>query len=383
MFTKNQRGASSAQARRAPARPSASLQMASLPLLAAMVAAMLVILFAGSTAAMAQDGPSRIKLATLAPKDSSFHQILKTMGEKWQAAPGGGPKVTIYTDGTMGGEADMVRRMRVGQLQAALLSVTGLAEIDDSVTALQNMPMMFRSLDEVDYVREQLRSTIEKKFEEKGFVVLFWGDAGWVHFFSRKPGSMPDDFKPMKIFSWAGDNQTADRWREAGFNPVLLEPTDILTGLQTGLIDVVGAPPVYALAGQFFGPAPHMLDLPWAPLVGGTVISKKTWDAMKPPARAAMLKAAQDAGEQIKLRSRVESAEAVEAMKKRGLKVTVASPEVIAAWRAAAEKFYPKIRGTTVPAELFDRVVQLLAQRRAAAAAPSASAATQPAPATP
>ncbi|MCX5659489.1 MAG: TRAP transporter substrate-binding protein DctP [Planctomycetota bacterium] len=346
--------------------------------------AVLAVLALAPAPARAQ-APTRVKLATLAPTGSSFHQILQAMAEKWKAAPGGGANVTIYTDGRMGGEADMVKRMRVGQLNAAMLSVTGLAEIDDSVTALQNLPMMFRSLDEVDYVREQLRTVIERKFEAKGFIVLFWGDAGWVYFYSRKPGAMPDDFKPMKMFSWAGDNQTADRWREAGFHPVLLEPTDILTGLQTGLIDVVSTPPVYALAGQFYGPAPHMLELPWAPLVGGTVISKKTWDSMSPAARAVMLKAAQEAGDQIRLRSRVESAEAIEAMKKRGLKVTPANAEVTAAWRAASEAMYPKIRGTTVPADLFDRVTQLLAQRRAAEAAAAAAPApaTQPAAAKP
>ena len=111
---------------------------------------------------------TRVKLATLAPKGTSFHQILLAMSEKWRAAPGGGVQLTIYTDGTMGGEADMVRRMRVGQLQAAMLTVTGLSEIDDSVAALQNMPMIFRSLDELDFVREKLRPQLEQKFKQKG-----------------------------------------------------------------------------------------------------------------------------------------------------------------------------------------------------------------------
>lgn len=343
------------------------------------LAAALLLLALPPRPAMAQ-APTRVKLATLAPKGSSFHQILQAMGEKWRAAPGGGVQLTLYTDGSMGGEADMVRRMRVGQIQAAMLSVTGLSEIDKSVSALQNMPMMFRSLDEVDYVRENLRAQIERKFEDRGFIVLFWGDAGWVRFFSRKQGVMPDDFKPMKMFAWTGDNATADHWREAGFQPVLLEPTSILTGLQTELIDFVATPPVYALAGQFYGPAPHMLELNWAPLVGGTVIVKKTWDTLTPSAREVLLKSALEAGRQIKLRSRTESDEAVAAMVKRGLKVSPAPEPVVVAWRAAAEKFWPRIRGSTVPADLFDRVVSLLAEYRAKTPA-AAPAATQAAPA--
>jgi len=81
-----------------------------------------------------------IRLATLAPKGTSFHQALLSLGEKWRQAPGGGVQLTIYTDGTMGGETTMVQRMRAGQIQAAMLTVTGLCEIDDSVAALQNMP---------------------------------------------------------------------------------------------------------------------------------------------------------------------------------------------------------------------------------------------------
>ena len=131
----------------------------------------------------------KIRLATLAPKDTSFHKSLLAMGEKWKKASGGSVALTIYTDGTMGGEADMVRRMRVGQIQASLLTVAGLLQIDESATALQLMPMCFHTFEEFDFVSEKLRPMMEKKLEEKGFVSLFLGDAGWVRFFSKKPAA--------------------------------------------------------------------------------------------------------------------------------------------------------------------------------------------------
>ena len=130
----------------------------------------------------AAEGAARIKLATLVPRGTSLHQILQTMGDKWVKTSNGNLAVTIYADGTMGSEADMVRRMRAGQIQAAMLSVGGMSEIEESVRGLQNMPMMFRSLEEVDYIREKLRPKLEKRFLEKGFVVLFWGDVGWIRF---------------------------------------------------------------------------------------------------------------------------------------------------------------------------------------------------------
>src|SRR5438552_13756445 len=101
----------------------------------------------------------------------SLHQVLQAMGENWRIASRGSVLLTVYPDGTMGGEAEVVRRMRIGQIQAAMLTATGLSEIDRSVTALEDMPMMFRSLDEVSYVREKLRPTIERRLRDKGFVL--------------------------------------------------------------------------------------------------------------------------------------------------------------------------------------------------------------------
>jgi TRAP-type C4-dicarboxylate transport system substrate-binding protein len=308
---------------------------------------------------------TRIKLGTLAPRDSSPHESLKRMAEAWRKAPRGGAQLVVFTDGAQGGEADMVRRMRIGQLQAALLTATGLAEIDDSVTALQTMPLVYRTFDEVDYVREALRGPLERKLADKGFVVLCWVDAGWVRFFSRYPAVRPEDFRKQKIFSWAGDTKAVEIMKAAGYQPIALETADILPGLQTGLIDAVPAPPFFALAGQFYGPAPNMLEMNWAPLAGACVVSRKTWDALPAEDRTAMLEAAVKAGDEIRAQARREMDESVQAMTKRGLVVNRLTPEAEEAWRQVAESAYPKIRGAIVPADLFDEVRKLLAEYRA------------------
>lgn len=307
-----------------------------------------------------------VKLATLAPKGTTFDLELKAMRDQWAKAPGGGVKLTIYTDGTLGGETDMVRRMRVGQIQAAMLTVTGLSEIDDSVAALQNMPMMFRSIEELEYVREKLRATFEQKLKDKGFIVLFWGDAGWVRFFSKQPAREPGDFKRMKLFTLANHAKTTELWKHAGFQVVELEVTNILTGLNTGLIDAVPTEPYYALAGQFYGPAPYMLDLKWAPLVGGTVITARSFNALPAPTQKALLESAAETGKKITLESRSQSDKAIEAMKQRGLKVIQVTPEQEAIWRKTCEDAYPKIRGTIVPPDMFDTVQSLLNEYRKA-----------------
>jgi TRAP-type transport system periplasmic protein len=306
-----------------------------------------------------------VRLGTLVPKGTSFHLTLQEMGDQWQKASGGNVKLTIYTDGTMGGEAAMVSRMRLGQLQGALLSAPGLSTIEESVRALQLMPMMFASLEEFDYVRSKLEAGLEKKFLDKGFVVLYWGDAGWVHFFSKFPAQHPDDFKKGKMFVWSGDSDSIGVMKAIGINAIPLEQTDILIGLKTGLIDSVPTVPFYALAGQFDKEAPHMLAVNWVPLVGATVMTKKAWDEIPPNVQVQMKQAALTAGAKIKKLSREEAVESIAAMEKRGMKVTRLTPELQEEWNKFAETVYPQLRGKIVPADLFDEVQKLVKEYRA------------------
>jgi TRAP-type C4-dicarboxylate transport system substrate-binding protein len=310
-------------------------------------------------------GQTRIRLATLLPRGSSQYHALEEMGQQWRTISGGGVNLTIYADGTMGSEEDTVRRMRIGQIQAATLSVAGLSEIDPAVAGLQKIPMLYHSLDEVQFVRSRMRPELERHFEQKGFVVLFWGDVGWVHIFSRQQALRPEEFKKTKVFVGASDLDETAVMKNLGFQVVPLEWSDVLTSLQTGLVDTVPTVPILALAGQYDLVAKHMLELNYVPLVGATVITKKAWDEMAADKREPLLKAASDAGMQMQAKSREESKEAVEAMKKRGLQVHPLTLELENEWRQFLEASYPKVRGTIVPADVFDEVRALLAEYRA------------------
>ncbi len=308
----------------------------------------------------------KIKLATLAPTGSSYYKSLLAMKEAWRKASGGAIDLVIYGDGKLGGESDTVGLMAVNSLQASMLTTVGLSDIEKGVAGLQNIPMGFHDFAEVDYVGQKLQPMLEEHLAKKGFVVLFWTDAGWVRFFSKKPLVHPDDLKPMKLFTWSGNPDQVEIYKSAGFNAVALETADILPGLETGLIDAAPLPPVFALIGQIDTKAPYMLELNWAPLVGACVIRKETWDAIAPATRAALLAAAKTAGREIKENGRQESAECVEAMQKRGLKVTKVTPEIEAEWRKAAEAEYPQIRGRIVPEDVFDAVLGYIKEYRSA-----------------
>ncbi len=323
----------------------------------------------------ASDGPLaaaqakiRIKLATLAPRDTSYHRILLEMAEKWRKATEGQVDLVIYPGGTQGSEADSVKRMNIGQLQAGMLSVGGLTEIDPAVAALQEIPMLFRSLGEAEYVRDKLRPDLEKRLLAKGFVALFWADSGWVRLFSRSAATRPADFQTLKIFVTASNSATELQLMQAlGYKPVALDWADVLIQMQTGGVDAVPTVPILALSGQYYTVAKHMIELNWLPLVGATVITKQAWDTVPEAMRETLLQAASEAGKKIQDASRQENEQAVETMKtKLHVETHAVPPQAEEEWRKFAESVYPKIRGPIVPADMFDQAKRLVDEYRAA-----------------
>ena len=324
-----------------------------------------LVVLSGLHAPSALAALAQLKIGSLVPKNSLYHRQIQDIGEVWKKGQDANAKLVIYPDGSQGGEAEMVRRLRIGQLQGALLSVVGLSEIEPSISALQAMPLLFKNWEELDYVREQMRAGMEKRFLDKGFVVLAWGDAGWVRFFSKDAAFRPDDYKKMKFFAWGGENAQQVLMKSLGYTPVPLEPTDILPSIQTGMINVVPSTPYFALATQIYTTANNMLEINWAPIVGAIVITKKSWDEMSPSLQAQMRAACDTAGANIRVQARKEVDEAVQAMQKRGLHVNKPNAEQLKEWSDLADKLYPKIRGTLVPADTFDEVFAHLKAYRA------------------
>ena len=317
-----------------------------------------VLLLAGACASApvgATAAPMVVKMATLAPEGSSWYRVLQDMGEEWRKASGGAVVLRIYPGGVAGDEDAMIRKMRVGQIQAAAITGIGLAYLDRSFYAL-HIPMMYASDEEFDYVRDRYAPVLEKRLAEKGFVVLNWGDAGWVHFFSKTPVVTPAEAKALKLFMWSGDTTLLQLYKETGFHPVPLSTTDLLPSLQTGMVNGYSTTPLASLAFQWFGLAPNMANLRWAPLTGATVIERKAWEKIPAELRPKLLDASRAAGQKLRLEIRRLNEEAVAVMVKNGLKIQNVPPEVQAQWRKMVEDIHPKLRGNIMPAEAFDAV---------------------------
>jgi len=309
--------------------------------------------------------PVKIPLGTLALRDSSFYSALAEMKEKWRIASGGAIELNIFPGGQHGSEAAMVRSMRARILGAGMFTVVGLSEIDPSVGGLSFLPLTFRSWEEYDYVVEKLSPRLEKLLLDKGFVVLFWGDAGWVRFFSKNPAVRPDDFKRFKMFTWAGNPEQVDLMKSLGYNPVPTETAEILIGLQTDRISAIPLPPNQALLTQSYTHAKHMLALKWSVLSGGAVIRKDIWDRIPADIQVKLRDAAAAAGTKIRAAARKEDEESIAAMAKKGLTVHPLIPQAEEEWLKLTKVLYPQLRGKTVPADIFDEVLRLVAEYRA------------------
>jgi len=295
-----------------------------------------------------------VKLATLVPEGTVWYKVLADLGDEWSRTTSGRVTMRIYPGGVAGDESDMVRKMRIGQIHAGALTVVGLSEIDPAFMVFAT-PMMFESYDELLYVIDKMQPTLEKRLEAKGFVLLNWGHAGWLYFFTKDPVTTVADLKKTKMFVPAGDDQMVQAWKGMGFQPVPLAMTDILTGLQTGMIDALPNTPLGVLMLQWFRSTPNMLDAGLAPLVGGLVIQKGRWNKLTPADQQAVRAACARAEARLEREIPGQDAAALEQMKKRGLKVNAPAK---GEFRGMAEQFAKRMRGGIVPEDIMDMALR-------------------------
>lgn len=326
-------------------------------------ACLFVALCLNATPVRAED--VTIKLGTMAPDGSSWHQLLKEMAAEWSKASNGTVKVKIYPGGVAGNEGDMVRKMRIGQLQAAALTAVGMADIDTAPQAITS-PGLITSDSEWKYVFERIAPSWEKRFAEKGFVILMWGDIGWVHVFMRNAIKSPSDLNGLRIFSWAGDPAAVKAFKLAGFQPTVLSSTDVLPALSTRMIDGYAATPIMALTSRWYEQTPYMTGVAWSHLPGATIVSRATWEKIPEPTRSRLMEIARDYGAKITADVMRMQADSLATMKKKGLKVIEFDDAGSAQLHKMAERTWPAVRGGMVSPADFDEVKRIRDEFRAA-----------------
>lgn len=311
------------------------------------------LVLAASAAHARADQPVTIKLATLAPSGSAWHDLLKELGQAWERESGGQVRVKVYAGGAQGSEGEMIRKLGIGQLQAAAITNIGLHDVVADPQAL-SLPLLFRDEAELACAFERVKPSLQAAFERKGLVVVQWSLVGPVSFFCTNPARTPAELASRRLFAWEGDPGMVDAWRSAGLQPVVLSSTDLVPALQTGMIDCVGTVPLYALTAHLFERARFMTDLPWSYLTGATVVRRDAWERIPAALRPRLLAEAQRLGARVDGEVQRLNADAVAAMRRQGLQLVAVD---WAAWRPVLERSWATLRGGSVPAAAFDGVV--------------------------
>lgn len=312
--------------------------------------------------------PIRLKLATFAPANTSWHKALLEMKATVEKSTEARVAIDVFANGTQGPESTVVTYLRVNQLQAALLMPTGLAQIDQSINVF-GMPFFIRDDAELKYMLETLGPEVAKRLDAKGFQLVNWGSAGWVQVFSKQPIRTLDELKKSKLYTSAGDDSMVRWYTENGFNPQALNEKEIVTQLRlpNGMINAVPSPPYGALAYQFYTATPYMLEVNVAPLVGATVVNKTTWNRLTPGDKTAVLNAARAMESRVLTDVARVDADSVAAMKKARLNVTVLDAKAKAEFEKAAAALVPTLKGRIVPDDMYDMAVKARTAYRAKA----------------
>lgn len=299
----------------------------------------------------------KIKMATLAPEGTEWHGLLIKLGQEWKKATDSQINLRVYPGGVVGDERDMIRKMRIGQIQGAAITSEGLTEVNRQYSVFF-IPMLYQEFSDLDLIYEKLGEDLVSNAEDNGFKVILMVDVGWVYWFTADSIRTPDDLREHSIFTWAGDYRTAALWEKSGFQVVPLAMTDMLSGLQTGMVNAMPFNPMYVLAQQSFGITKYMLDMKWGMLSAAVILDLKTWNRIDPDHQEKMIEIANRISTDFQRKNRLESDEAIAVMKEYGLTVITPTKAEFEEWKSLVEEMYPLIRGQIVEENIFDRVME-------------------------
>lgn len=302
-----------------------------------------------------------VKLGSIVPAGSEWDLALKEMALEWKRITNGQVQVKIFPGGIAGSEENLIQKIRINQLDMAVLTAIGMNKIVPETFVL-SLPFLVNSDEEVDFMLREIAPEFNSDFSRKGFEVLMWSSTGWVHFFSRESATSPDLLRRQKIGVDGNETEMMDAWKSLNFRVIPLDINGTLSGLQSGMIDAFYAPPMAAASYQWFAIANHMNDMPLSPLLGGIVISNRTWRRIPERYHEELREAVYRTNSRFNESSREMNDKALSVMLENGLEVDTVSDNVRQQWEALFEDDYNSIvgPGKLIPRETLDIVNEKL-----------------------
>jgi TRAP-type C4-dicarboxylate transport system substrate-binding protein len=275
-----------------------------------------------------------LKVATLAPDGSSWMKLFRDFAARLSDRTGGRVKFKIYAGGVQGDELELLRKIRIGQLQGAAITGIGLQAITPEARVFD----LARTNDELDAFRAVLHDEIEKRFAEKGYVIGGWGDVGPIHIFSNRPIRVQDDLRKNRFWIWSADPISKQISQAIGIGGVPLEVPEVLPSLQTGMIDAFLSTPLATLALQWQSQIKYMSTPALGTATGATILSKQAWDRIAPADQEVLRQEAAQMQQLLLRQVRADNVAAVETFKRQGIQLIELSPELRARFEAVEEQ---------------------------------------------
>jgi TRAP-type transport system periplasmic protein len=322
-----------------------------------------ILLSACVTFSYAAD-PVVIKFATVAPEGSTWMKAMRDLDSAIKEKSNGQVSFRIYAGGVAGDELDVLRKIRIGQIHAAAFSGVGFGEILPMVR-IMDLPFMFRSHEEVDRVHDELEGYFAGRFREKGFELLAWAEVGNVHLFSQEPIRKVGDMARLKVWAWSGDPIAKETFSVMGVNPIPLTITDVLTALNTGMIDTVYAPPLGAMALQWHRSVKFMTSMPLTHSTGALLISSPLFQKIPPALSGMMRDEFKRAMSRLTLDLRTQNEESIKVLEKGGLTILPVPPDSdLKGFYAVHDQVARRLSGKVYPQELLERIYGILGRAK-------------------
>ncbi len=304
-----------------------------------------------------------IKLGSLAPKGSPWERALNMLQAEWSRISNGSVTLRLYSGGTVGSESDMLRKIRIGQLNAAGLSSPGLSEIFPGIFSIY-VPMLVRSNEEYAYLMEKMVPILNEEFENNGYKTLFWMHTGWVYLYSRNRVISPNDLRPQKIWAGEGDPEVMEAWRRMGCIPVALSLEDVTIQLQTGGIDAFVSSPLWVLSLDLYDVATHMNNLKWAPFSGAIAIDTRIWNRIDEDMRNELEQAAQEIADSMKEEWFAIEDDAINTMERYGLTINNVPNSLSDDWAEFIDTGFLYVLENNYDMQYYNMAVQILEEYR-------------------
>jgi TRAP-type C4-dicarboxylate transport system substrate-binding protein len=279
-----------------------------------------------------------LKFATLAPAGTTWMKEMQAGADRVEQRSDGRVKLKFYPGGVMGNDQSVHRKIKIGQLHGGAFTQAGLAHASTTSIQALGLPMLFRSLAEVSYVRERMDPVLKREVEASGFVVLGISEGGFARILSKQPMQDLEALRASKVWVPEGDDVGLTVFKDLGITPISLPISDVFTGLQTGLIETVPVNPTSAIAFQWHSSTSYMTDVPITFLVGILAIEKAVFDKLAPQDQAVLREEMGAVFKRLDELNRADNEAALAALQQQGIEFVTPKPGEVERWREISDR---------------------------------------------